>query len=82
MEQLHEQALVVARLREHIKQHAEKVERVLNKEEEKEVQLGKHASLKLYRATGEKQQYRTPADDFDHRHLDYPGGKYKKRCLS
>jgi len=46
--------MVVARLRDHIKERAERVERVLNKEEEKEVQLNKQVSMKLYRATGEK----------------------------
>ena len=46
--------MIVARLRDHIKERAERVARVLNKEEEKEVQLTKQVSMKLYRATGEK----------------------------
>ena len=54
MEQLHEQTMIVARLREHIKERTVRMERVLDKEEEKEVQLTKQVSMKLYRATGEK----------------------------
>ena len=81
MEQLREKAMVVARLRERIRERAEKVERVLSKEEEKEVSLKQQVSLNLHRATGEKQRYKIPADGFDERHMDFPGGKYKKRSL-
>jgi len=44
--------MIVARLREHIKERAVRVERVLNKKEDKEGQLEQQVGRKLYRDTG------------------------------
>ena len=37
--------------------------------------------LQLYRGTGEKVHYKRTADEREPKHLDFPGGKYKKRKL-
>lgn len=64
-----------------IKQRAEKVHRVLNREEDKEGQLEERVKLQLYRGTGEKEHYKRTADEREQIYLDFHRGKYKKRKL-
>ena len=71
----------MARIRAQIQARAEKVGRVLNDEERKEGQLEGRVKLQLHRGTGEKVHYKKTAAELEPKHLDYPGGKYKKRKL-
>ena len=48
---LYQQALSVGRIRQKIKQKADKVEKLLSTEEEKEVQVSEQVKAKLYRGT-------------------------------